>query len=701
MRKVLMLMAILAVSISSMVSADIWVLNTDMDASVNDNGIWSYGYAVGDPNDPNVVPTYKGLMVDSGTEVGANILWWKELEGALPHIWVGPEVGVPAGVHGMKGGYTTTGPAVEVPAVIRWTAPASLVIPTVLNMDVSLYLTQGGLEDVYIVKSEGGDPNQRTILLEEIGVSPPNSSHPLTYSTSTLSVIAGDTVDVMVAAHGPDDWATTDWNAVSISIADKCTEQLPMDFNWDCYVNMEDLAILAGDWLTCNDPQNPNCTPPVVPTVLRVDFNGYNAEDEPNNPVWTTTTPGLLGVGTFWNGLEVSYETPNTISAIYPGPALLLHDGVTDSGVTVTLSGVTLADLYGPNVGNTVFQDYILSTVSDPNLIITISGLIPGNAYSLAGYGGNGGDHVGGIWTANGVGPMDLTWYVADQGILNDVIADENGQIIIEIEEDPIANAHLTVVNGFELAGTFQAEPVNTCQTNGIYEELDFNEDCYVNLGDYADFAQSWLTCNDPLNPNCATPVVANVLRIDFNGYNAEDVPFDNIAATAVMPGLLGDGTFWNGLEVSYATPNTISAVYPGPALWLNDGVTDSQVSIALSGFDLADSFASANLVYKDYLLDTIAPIEATITINGLVPGNSYNLAAYGSNGDAGYGAVWSANGSDPLDLSTPSASQGVIPNVLADSSGVITIQLTSPATNVIIANGFELEGTFQTGSVE
>jgi len=185
------------------------------------------------------------------------------------------------------------------------------------------------------------------------------------------------------------------------------------------------------------------------------------------------------------------------------------------------------------------------------------------------------------------------------------------------------------------------------------------------------------------------------VLRVDFNGYNEEDVPFDNVAATATtLPGLLGTGTFWNGLEVSYATPNTISAVYPGPALLLEDGVTDSQVSIALSGFDLADYFTSDNLVYRDYLLDVAAPIEATITISGLVPGNSYNLAAYGSNGDAGYGAVWSANGSDLLDLRYPSATQGVIPNVLADSSGVITIQLTSP-DSIIIANGFELEGTF------
>jgi len=194
----------------------------------------------------------------------------------------------------------------------------------------------------------------------------------------------------------------------------------------------------------------------------------------------------------------------------------------------------------------------------------------------------------------------------------------------------------------------------------------------------------------------------AAVLRVDFNGYNSEDVPFDNVAATATtLPGLLGTGTFWNGLEVSYETPNTISAVYPGPALLLEDGVTDSQVSIALSGFDVADSYESDNLVYKDYLLDVGdkgTPVEGTITISGLVPGNAYNLAGYGSNGDAGYGAIWMANGSDPLDLRYPPAqggeNEGVIPDVLADASGVITIQLTSPGS-IIIANGFELEGTF------
>jgi hypothetical protein len=32
---------------------------------------------------------------------------------------------------------------------------------------------------------------------------------------------------------------------------------------------------------------------------------------------------------------------------------------------------------------------------------------------------------------------------------------------------------------------------------------MDFNEDCYVNLEDFAEFAQDWLRCNDPGNASC------------------------------------------------------------------------------------------------------------------------------------------------------------------------------------------------------
>ena len=33
------------------------------------------------------------------------------------------------------------------------------------------------------------------------------------------------------------------------------------DVNGDCYVNLKDFAIIAGDWLKCGNPLDPNCVP--------------------------------------------------------------------------------------------------------------------------------------------------------------------------------------------------------------------------------------------------------------------------------------------------------------------------------------------------------------------------------------------------------------------------------------------------------
>jgi len=45
-----------------------------------------------------------------------------------------------------------------------------------------------------------------------------------------------------------------------------------------------------------------------------------------------------------------------------------------------------------------------------------------------------------------------------------------------------------------------------SCQQIGIYPELDWNQDCYVDLYELAVFAESWLTCNDPRNPEQCPP---------------------------------------------------------------------------------------------------------------------------------------------------------------------------------------------------
>lgn len=44
---------------------------------------------------------------------------------------------------------------------------------------------------------------------------------------------------------------------------------------------------------------------------------------------------------------------------------------------------------------------------------------------------------------------------------------------------------------------------VPTCAERGVYMQMDFSHDCYVNLSDFVSFAAAWLNCNDPRNASC------------------------------------------------------------------------------------------------------------------------------------------------------------------------------------------------------
>jgi len=51
---------------------------------------------------------------------------------------------------------------------------------------------------------------------------------------------------------------------------------------------------------------------------------------------------------------------------------------------------------------------------------------------------------------------------------------------------------------------TLLVEPYSTnCADLTTFLDMDFNQDCYVNLEDFAQFAADWMRCNDPQNPNC------------------------------------------------------------------------------------------------------------------------------------------------------------------------------------------------------
>jgi len=46
----------------------------------------------------------------------------------------------------------------------------------------------------------------------------------------------------------------------------------------------------------------------------------------------------------------------------------------------------------------------------------------------------------------------------------------------------------------------------NTVRSFGYTLDSDLSSDCYVNFKDFAVFAQEWLECNDPNDPNCTHP---------------------------------------------------------------------------------------------------------------------------------------------------------------------------------------------------
>ena len=250
---------------------------------------------------------------------------------------------------------------------------------------------------------------------------------------------------------------------------------------------------------------------PLCADVLLVDFNGYTLGQDPSdNAVATFTDVGLLGSGV-WNGLQISASNVNTVAAYHPGGVasdLVYADGSDATGVAITLSGFNGADWYLNGIGGLLFADYI--GINNPTPTLTISGLMPDAAYDLAGYGSNGPDGIGALWTANGVGPLDLSKDTADSGVLANVPANGSGEIVITLQQDPYQSLHLLIVNGLELRPAVNPDcPVTFPE--------DYNEDCTVNLLDYAFYAQSWsssleelahfariwLNCTNMAMPDC------------------------------------------------------------------------------------------------------------------------------------------------------------------------------------------------------
>jgi len=438
MKKVFLLIALLGVFFCGVTSATTWDVNTDMDASIGDNGIWSYGYAEFDPSDPNKV-AYQGLL-DQGIPAGANYLWVKDLGpgSAGPHLWVGPLVSVPAGMHGMKGGLTSLG--ANAPCLIRWTAPASLVTPTDVTMDAWFLPYQGGTVEIIIVKSVAGDPNQQTFLIDQKDITLSNG---LQFNT-TCAVTAGDTIDFMVSMQGEDNG---DWVGLAITITDTPEDRFnaPWVLNADMNAGVNDNDVWSYEY---GEPNS-------IETGLIDDVHVVGGE----RFVWVEETHGSPHI---WKGPLVG--VPAGMHGVHPG-----------AGVPIRIRWTAPAQIVAPTsiIIEASFQPTDITGLVDVKIVKSVGGDV-NQTTNL--------DEKLGVSNAEPF--LSGTECTVTAGDTIDCVVGPAGEAVSDWTATSI-----TISEGFL-----------TCVT---YLPMDFDKDCYVDLADFAIFAQSWLDCNNAFDPAC------------------------------------------------------------------------------------------------------------------------------------------------------------------------------------------------------
>lgn len=237
---------------------NLWDLSADFNIDGNPNGQWSYAYAtharLTEPNTTNIIPPDTSevtLMPRAAVNhEGALLTCWFHPVDNWPYIGIAPTAGSCWGVWFEQGeiGLHPGNPSESVMAIARWTAPREGDIVVTGQFEG----VAPGTRDFYLIF------NHTNVLASQYSVG--YSILPFEFE---MTVAAGDTIDMCIGKG-------TAWGSnmgkfeETISYPDlvTCADQnvyLPFDFNKDCYVNLGDFVIFAGEWLTCNDPQNDDC----------------------------------------------------------------------------------------------------------------------------------------------------------------------------------------------------------------------------------------------------------------------------------------------------------------------------------------------------------------------------------------------------------------------------------------------------------
>jgi hypothetical protein len=249
-------------------SAVSWDLYGDMSFSTNPVGQWSYGLGIklSDQDITSIPDTSTLTLFDkvfdlsnsSPEDVGAlgSVKKWalaslnvtdallvKHTPGSDTHAYSDdPNTwrGVPQGQAGLMPGK----PGRNYPIVARWTAPEA----GTAQVHGSFGQCMGTQQSGRWIK------HNSTVKFSE-----PSSNSAATFNFP-VTVAVGDKIDFIVT-QGSDLYNDSTPLVAQIDIQ-SCSNlsqgvYLLPDLNHDCYIDFADIAIFVQNWLTCNDPQNP------------------------------------------------------------------------------------------------------------------------------------------------------------------------------------------------------------------------------------------------------------------------------------------------------------------------------------------------------------------------------------------------------------------------------------------------------------
>ncbi len=249
-----------------------WNITEDIQFVSNPSTIyWSYGSVhvpVITPEDPNNPParpwdvdhldTTELNLFDEAIQLGGTAAnWWFYAESnplyntylipcVYKNITAGDMYGCPPGKTALHPQAIDENTGLEDVCVVRWTSnrTATFIVEGAFNAGAASAC------DYFIIQ------NATTQLFRELD----------TYETKPFKLLvsldAGDTLDFVVGAGTDRGFSDTTPLDLSIIANPPCEDvgiYLETDFNQDCYINLEDFAILAQNWLKCTDPQNPGC----------------------------------------------------------------------------------------------------------------------------------------------------------------------------------------------------------------------------------------------------------------------------------------------------------------------------------------------------------------------------------------------------------------------------------------------------------